>query len=46
MSLARVGIAQINACVGDLAGNAARVLQAARQAAGQGADVLVTPSWF
>ncbi|AEE67915.1 NAD synthetase [Bordetella pertussis] len=43
MSLARVGIAQINACVGDLAGNAARVLQAARQAAGQGADVLVTP---
>ncbi|ARP76797.1 NAD+ synthase [Bordetella genomosp. 6] len=43
MSLARVGIAQINACVGDLAGNAARVLQAAQQAAGQGADVLVTP---
>src|SRR5690606_17910717 len=35
--------AQINACVGDLAGNAARVLQAAQQAAGQGADVLVTP---
>lgn len=43
MSVARVGIAQINACVGDLAGNAARVLEAARKAAGQGADILLTP---
>ncbi|MVW72949.1 NAD+ synthase [Bordetella sp. 15P40C-2] len=39
----RVGIAQINAHVGDLAGNAARVLQAARSAHEQGADILVTP---
>ena len=31
MTAVRVGIAQINACVGDLAGNAARVLQAARR---------------
>ncbi|MCJ9712859.1 NAD+ synthase, partial [Bordetella hinzii] len=43
MSVVRVGIAQINACVGDLAGNAARVLQAARQAHGHGADILVAP---
>jgi NAD+ synthase (glutamine-hydrolysing) len=43
MSAPRVAIAQINACVGDLAGNAARVLAAARQAHEQGADVLVTP---
>lgn len=43
MSVVRVGIAQINACVGDLAGNAARVLQAARQAHGHGVDILVAP---
>lgn len=43
MSKARVAIAQINACVGDLAGNADRVLTAARQAHQQGADVLLTP---
>lgn len=43
MSAARVAIAQINACVGDLAGNADRVLAAARQAREQGADILVTP---
>ncbi|WP_028355579.1 NAD+ synthase [Bordetella petrii] len=43
MSAARVAIAQINAHVGDIAGNAARVLEAARAAHGQGADVLVTP---
>ncbi|MCD0505148.1 NAD+ synthase [Bordetella petrii] len=43
MSAARVGIAQINAHVGDIAGNAARVLKAARSAHEQGADVLVTP---
>jgi len=43
MSVARVGIAQINAYVGDIAGNAARVLKAARSAHEQGADVLVTP---
>ncbi|AIT24860.1 NAD+ synthetase [Bordetella holmesii 44057] len=43
MSVVRVGIAQINACVGDLAGNAAKVLQAAREAHGLGADILVAP---
>jgi len=43
MSAARVAIAQINACVGDIKGNAARVLKAARSAHEQGADVLVTP---
>jgi len=43
MSAARVGIAQINAYVGDIAGNAARVLKAAHSAHEQGADVLVTP---
>ncbi|WP_454690012.1 NAD+ synthase [Achromobacter aloeverae] len=43
MSTARVAIAQINACVGDLSGNAQRVLAAARQAHGQGADILLTP---
>ncbi|CAM4125589.1 NAD+ synthase [Bordetella muralis] len=41
--VARVGIAQINAYVGDVAGNAARVLKAARSAHEQGADILVTP---
>jgi len=40
---ARVAIAQINACVGDLAGNAARIARAARQAHERGADVLLTP---
>ncbi|WP_459618317.1 NAD+ synthase [Bordetella sp. 2513F-2] len=40
---ARVAIAQINAVVGDLAGNAERVLRAARAAHEKGADVLVAP---
>ncbi len=43
MAAVRVGIAQINACVGDLAGNAGRVLQAARAAQAAGAKVLLTP---
>ena len=43
MAAARVAIAQINAYVGDIKGNAARVLQAARAAHAEGADVLVTP---
>jgi len=43
MATVRVGIAQINAHVGDPAGNAARVLAAAQQAHAQGAHVLVTP---
>ena len=43
MSLVRVAIAQINACVGDLDGNARRVLGAAKRAAQGGAQVLLTP---
>ncbi len=43
MAAARVGIAQINACVGDLAGNAKKVLDAARVAYAAGARVLLTP---
>jgi NAD+ synthase (glutamine-hydrolysing) len=42
MSL-RIAIAQINCTVGDLAGNAKRILVAAEQALAQGADVLLTP---
>ncbi|MEI2414678.1 NAD+ synthase [Orrella sp. JC864] len=43
MSAARVAIAQLNLCVGDLAGNVRRLAQAARQAHAQGADILLTP---
>jgi len=43
MAAARVGIAQINACVGDLAGNAKKILDAARVAYAAGARVLLTP---
>lgn len=43
MSFVRVAIAQINACVGDLDGNARRILEAARAAAQGGAQVLLTP---
>ena len=43
MAAVRVGIAQLNALVGDLAGNAAQVLEAARGAYEQGARVLLTP---
>ncbi|ARP90475.1 NAD+ synthase [Bordetella genomosp. 9] len=43
MNAPRVAIAQINAHVGDLCGNAERVLQAARQAHEMGADILLTP---
>ena len=39
----RIAIAQINATVGDLAGNAARILEFAVRARNQGADVLLTP---
>jgi NAD+ synthase (glutamine-hydrolysing) len=38
-----VALAQINCNVGDLAGNAARILAAAATARTQGADVLLTP---
>lgn len=39
----KIAIAQINATVGDLAGNAARVLDFAQRAKALGADVLLTP---
>lgn len=38
-----VAIAQINSTVGDFAGNHARIVQSARQAAAQGADIVLTP---
>jgi NAD+ synthase (glutamine-hydrolysing) len=43
MALVRVGIAQINACVGNLSANADRVLEAARTAYAQGARILLAP---
>ncbi len=43
MAAVRVCIAQLNALVGDLAGNATQVLEAARGAYEQGARVLLTP---
>ena len=39
----KIAIAQINCTVGDLAGNAARILDFVGQARAQSADVLVTP---
>ncbi len=39
----KIAIAQINPTVGDLAGNAQRILAAAEQAAELGADLLLTP---
>ena len=39
----RVGIAQLNCVVGDLPGNAARILAAVAEARGGGADLVVTP---
>lgn len=39
----RVAIAQINSRVGDLAGNAERIFQAAKQAQSLGAQVVLTP---
>jgi NAD+ synthase (glutamine-hydrolysing) len=43
MAAVRVGIAQLNVLVGDLAGNARLVLEAARKAYHQGARILLTP---
>ncbi|HUH86775.1 MAG TPA: NAD+ synthase [Pusillimonas sp.] len=43
MTVVKVGLAQINTRVGDLGANAAKVLEAARWAQGQGVDLLVTP---
>ncbi len=39
----KIAIAQINPIVGDLTGNAQRILNAAQQASQQGADLLLTP---
>jgi len=39
----KIALAQINCTVGDLAGNAARILAAAQEAHRQGADLLLTP---
>ncbi|MDB5763241.1 MAG: nadE [Herminiimonas sp.] len=39
----KVAIAQINSTVGDLAGNRAKIVDFARRAARQGADILLTP---
>ncbi|OHC70242.1 MAG: NAD+ synthase [Rhodocyclales bacterium GWA2_65_20] len=43
MSRLRIAIAQFNAHVGDLAGNARRILECAARARDGGADVLLTP---
>ena len=42
MSL-KIAIAQMNAVVGDIAGNAARIVDFARRAKARGADVMLTP---
>ncbi|MGH8700934.1 MAG: NAD(+) synthase, partial [Burkholderiales bacterium] len=39
----KIAIAQMNATVGDLAGNVARIADFARRARSQGADLMVTP---
>ena len=39
----RIGLAQIDPTVGDLAGNTAHILAAAQKAAAEGADLLLTP---
>jgi predicted amidohydrolase len=39
----KIAIAQINATVGDFAGNAQRILDFAERARAQGADLLLTP---
>ena len=39
----KIALAQINCTVGDLAGNAARILRAAQDAHAAGADLLLTP---
>ena len=43
MPTLRIAVAQFNAVLGDLAGNAQRILQLATEAFTQGADVLLTP---
>ncbi|MBG0791134.1 MAG: NAD+ synthase [Desulfovibrionaceae bacterium] len=39
----KIGVLQINPVVGDLTGNSARIVRAAREAASAGADLCVTP---
>ena len=39
----KVAIAQINSIVGDFAGNSAKIVEFCRRAAGEGADIVVTP---
>lgn len=39
----RIALAQINVTVGDFAGNAARIVDAARAAHADGAQLLITP---
>src|SRR3974390_3297637 len=41
-----IAVAQLNATVGDVAGNAAKVLRARAEAAPQGADLVVFPELF
>ena len=43
MNSFKIAIAQINATVGDIAGNAAKILDCARRAKALGADLLLTP---
>lgn len=43
MSVVKIALAQINCTVGDFSGNVSRVLEAARVAHAQGADILLTP---
>ena len=39
----KIGLAQINSTVGDLAGNSRRIVEACRSLESQGADVILTP---
>ena len=43
MTRLRIAVAQFNAVLGDLAGNADRILEFAQRARGAGAQVLLTP---
>jgi NAD+ synthase len=42
----KIALAQLNATVGDVAGNAAKVRRARDEAAAQGADVVAFPELF
>ena len=43
--MVKVALAQINSTVGDLAGNAQKIIDACRHAAAQGADIVLTPEF-